>query len=68
MATAEWFHSKFDNDELAGILSDYHKGVHGNRLELYGVQRCTLVRELETLDAVVSAFTLNDMKARGWKL
>jgi hypothetical protein len=32
-------------------LSDYHKSVHGFRKRMQGAGRCTLVKELELLDA-----------------
>jgi hypothetical protein len=49
--TTDWFRSQYSDAELAEILSDYHKSVHGFRKRMQGSGRCTLVRELESLDA-----------------
>ena len=50
-----WFESKYNNLDLADVLSDYHKDVHGFRLRMDGESRLTLVRELENLDRYVAA-------------
>lgn len=49
--TTDWFKSQYSDADLAEILSDYHKSVHGFRKRMAGVGRATLVRELEALDA-----------------
>jgi hypothetical protein len=49
--TTDWFKSRYSDSDLAEILSDYHKSVHGFRKRMHGAGRCTLVRELESLDA-----------------
>ena len=49
--TQDWFKSRYSDAELAEILSDYHKSVHGFRKRMHGAGRCTLVKELELLDA-----------------
>lgn len=51
----DWFNSNYSNSDLADILSDYSKSVFGFRTRMYGEGRCTLVRELESLDATVAA-------------
>jgi hypothetical protein len=51
----DWFNSKYSDQDLAEILSDYHKSVHGFRLRMNGTDRCSLVRELEALDSTVAA-------------
>jgi hypothetical protein len=51
-----WFTSMSSNAELAQILSDYSKDVHGFRVRQLGAGRCTLVRRLEQLDAYVAQY------------
>ena len=51
-----WFTSMASNAELAQILSDYSKDVHGFRVRQLGAGRCTLVRRLEQLDAHVKQY------------
>ena len=46
----DWFKSQYSDADLAEILSDYHKSVHGFRKRMHGAGRCTLVKELELLD------------------
>lgn len=46
--TTRW--DKYDHDELADILSDYHKDVHGYRLQMYLHSRERLIEELVSLD------------------
>lgn len=50
METTNWFESKYSNEELADILSDYSKDVLGFRVREYGAGRCTLARQLENMD------------------
>jgi hypothetical protein len=47
---SNWNDSKYSNDDLADILSDYHKDVHGFRLRMAGSPRAELVAELDRLD------------------
>ena len=49
--STDWFRSMYSNDELAQILSDMSKDVLGFRVQLERAQRCTLVAELESLEA-----------------
>lgn len=49
----DWFNSNYSDADLVDILSDYSKSVHGSRIRMAGAGRCTLVRELEALDAFV---------------
>ena len=50
----DWFNSRYSDSDLADILSDYSKSVFGYRTRMFGSGRCTLVRELESLDATVA--------------
>jgi len=50
----DWFNSNYSDSDLAEILSDYSKSVHGFRTRMYGAGRCTLAHELEQLDATVA--------------
>ena len=50
----DWFNSRYSDSDLAEILSDYSKSVFGYRNRQFGAGRCTLVRELELLDATVA--------------
>ena len=50
----DWFNSKYSDSDLAEILSDYSKSVFGYRNRMHGAGRCTLVRELESLDNTVA--------------
>ena len=69
----DWFNSRYSDSDLAEILSDYSKSVYGYRNRQYGAGRCTLVRELEFLDAEV-AFRKSTpegraaMRAEGWHI
>ena len=47
----DWFNSRYSDSALADILNEYHASVHGTGKRMAGVGRCTLVRELEALDA-----------------
>ena len=47
---SKWNDSKYSNDDLADILSDYHKDVYGFRLRMAGSPRAELVAELDRLD------------------
>ena len=51
----DWFNSRYSDSDLAEILSDYSKSVFGYRNRMYGAGRCTLARELDTLDSTVAA-------------
>jgi len=67
----DWYTSNYSDADLADILSDYHKSVHGHRLRMAGAGRCTLARELESLDATVAAWRADpvkraEMEADGW--
>tara|TARA_R110000868_G_scaffold329506_1_gene590326 strand:- start:397 stop:660 length:264 start_codon:yes stop_codon:yes gene_type:complete len=46
---SKWNDARYSNDELADILSDYHKDVHGFRLRLAGSPRAEMVEEILTL-------------------
>ena len=60
----DWFTTTFSNDELAVILSDYSKDVFGQRTYLpKSAGRCSLVNELELIDAAVKAMTPAQRKA-----
>jgi len=52
---SKWNDARYSNDELADILSDYHKDVHGFRLRMAGSPRAELVEELDRLDRYVEA-------------
>jgi hypothetical protein len=67
----DWFNSRYSDADLADILSDYSKSVHGFRTRMYGSGRCTLVRELESLDAEVARMKadpaqLQSLEEAGW--
>jgi hypothetical protein len=69
----DWFNSRYSDSDLAEILSDYSKSVNGFRTRMYGSGRCTLVRELEFLDAEV-AFRKStpagraELREQGWDI
>ena len=46
---SKWNDARYSNEELADILSDYHKDVHGFRLRLAGSPRAEMVEEILTL-------------------
>lgn len=50
---SKWNDPKYTNDDLAGILSDYHKDVYGFRLRMFIEPREALVEALESLDRFV---------------
>jgi len=52
---SKWNDARYSNDELADILSDYHKDVHGFRLRMAGSPRAELVEELDRLDRYAEA-------------
>ena len=67
----DWFNSRYSDSDLAEILSDYSKSVFGFRTRMYGAGRCSLVRELELLDATVSAMRADPaqretLREQGW--
>jgi hypothetical protein len=63
----DWFTSLYSNTELAHILSDYSKDVYGQRPVIdWRSGRCTLVNELEQLDAVVARMPREQRVAQGW--
>ena len=67
----DWFNSRYSDSDLADILSDYSKSVFGFRTRMYGEGRCTLVRELERLDATVAAMRADPaqrdaLEQQGW--
>jgi hypothetical protein len=47
---SNWNDPKFTDVELAEILSDYHKDVHGCRLNMLGEPRDQIISALESLD------------------
>ena len=57
---SKWNDSKYSNDELEDILSDYHKAVHGFRCRMAGSPRAELVEELDRLDRYVKARRRDD--------
>jgi hypothetical protein len=70
-AKMDWFNSRYSDSDLADILSDYSMSVFGYRNRMFGAGRCTLVRELEALDATVAAMKADPaqreaMKEQGW--
>lgn len=48
---SRWNDKIYTDADLAEILSDYHKDVHGTRLRMFGECRAALVRQLDYLDA-----------------
>ena len=67
----DWFNSRYSDSDLAEILSDYSKSVFGYRNRMYGEGRCTLVRELEALDATVAQMRADPaqraaLEEQGW--
>lgn len=52
----DWFTCMSSNAELAEIVSDYSKDVYGFRTRMHGAGRCSLVRQLELLDAHVKQY------------
>ena len=52
---SKWNDARYSNEELADILSDYHKDVHGFRLRMAGSPRAELVEELDRLDRYAEA-------------
>lgn len=66
-----WFNSRYSDSDLAEILSDYSKSVFGYRNRMHGAGRCTLSRELESLDATVAAMRADPaqrktLREQGW--
>lgn len=45
-----WYHSDTTNDQLASTLSDYHKDVHGFRVQMHGASREDICKALANLD------------------
>lgn len=67
----DWFNSRYSDMDLAEIISDYSKAVHGVRTRMFGHSRCTLVRELDLLDMTVTTRKADptsraEMEAEGW--
>jgi hypothetical protein len=63
----DWFNSHYSDSDLAEILSDYSKSVTGYRNRQFGAGRCSLVRELEALDAFTSDLDNRVyLESRGW--
>lgn len=63
----DWFTSLYSNAQLAHILSDYSKDVHGQRADFdWSAGRCTLVNELEQLDETVARMPREQRVAQGW--
>jgi hypothetical protein len=56
---SKWNDARYSNDELADILSDYHKDVHGFRLRMAGSHRAELVEELDRLDRYAEADSMD---------
>jgi len=56
---SKWNDARYSNDELADILSDYHKDVHGFRLRMAGSPRAELVEELDRLDRYTEADSMD---------
>jgi hypothetical protein len=56
---SKWNDARYSNDELADILSDYHKDVHGFRLRMAGSPRAELVEELDRLDRYAEADSMD---------
>jgi hypothetical protein len=56
---SKWNDARYSNDELADILSDYHKDVHGFRLRMAGSPRADLVEELDRLDRYAEADSMD---------
>ena len=56
---SKWNDARYSNDELADILSDYHKDVHGFRLRMAGSPRAELVKELDRLDRYSEADSMD---------
>jgi hypothetical protein len=56
---SKWNDARYSNDELADILSDYHKDVHGFRLRMAGSPRAELVEELDRLDRYADADSMD---------
>ena len=56
---SKWNDARYSNDELADILSDYHKDVHGFRLRMAGSPRAELVEELDRLDRYSEADSMD---------
>jgi len=63
---SKWNDSKYCNDELADILSDYHKSVHGFRLRMAGSPRTELVAELDRLDQYRESELAQDPEYAEW--
>jgi hypothetical protein len=67
----DWFNSRYSDSDLAEILSDYRKSVFGYRNRMHGAGRCTLVRELESLDTTVARMRADPaqretLREQGW--
>ena len=67
----DWFNSRYSDSDLAEILSDYSKSVFGYRNRMHGAGRCTLVRELESLDTTVARMRADPaqretLREQGW--
>ena len=63
---SKWNDSKYSNDDLADILSDYHKDVHGFRLRMAGSPRDELVAELDRLDQYRESEFAQDQEYAEW--
>ena len=63
---SKWNDSKYSNDDLADILSDYHKDVHGFRLRMAGSPRDELVAELDRLYSISESEFAQDPEYAEW--
>ena len=64
---------KYEYDELADTLSDYHKDVYGYRLRMYGEPRECLIEELNRLDKHIEDMKSTpegraSLRADGWEI
>lgn len=61
----------YEYDELADVLSDYHKDVFGYRLRMYGEPRERLIEELDSLDSYMEKMKSTpegraQLRTEGW--
>lgn len=68
-----WMNLKSSTDELADVLSDYHKDTHGVRLRMAGESReaiCTALAMLDLYHATMrETFEgREELRANGWQI
>ena len=67
--TTRW--DSWEYDDLANVLSDYHKDVFGCRLRMYGESKEAIIAELVSLDNYMERMKSTpegraQLEAEGW--